>query len=122
MSLLSFNGGSDDLVGVSYKPSNQGDTLTVVDRHGSKRVRLDEEFNVRDGYTEFLVTVDGVDVFVVFGRYGRGGSWGFGVSQVDEDTLLDSMVTVGQSEVSDYSVTLTALFDGGNVVVTELED
>lgn len=122
MSLLSFNGGSDDLIGVSYKPNNQGDTLTVVDRHGSTRVRLDEEFNVRDGYTEFLVTVDGVDAFVVFGRYGRGGSWGFGASQVDEDTLLDSMVTVGQSEISDYSVTLTALFDGGNVVVTELED
>lgn len=127
MSFLSFSGSSDDLIGVLYNPTSDVGTLTVVDRNGGRRKvtgdRPDEEFNVRDGYTEFLVNIDGVDAFVVFARYGKGGCWGFGVSQVDEDTFMHANISVVQSEISSYSVELTAeLFKSENVIVYELQD
>jgi hypothetical protein len=121
MAVLTFSGSSDDLIGVVLTP-DAGGSLTVVDRRDDERVtRLDEEFNVRDGYTEFVVNVDGKDEFAAFGRYGAA-AWGFGVSQADEDLPLPSsyIFTIGQAEFCDYSAVLTVTFVGKDVVVREL--
>lgn len=122
MASLVFNGGSDDLVGVSLTPDNGG-ILTTISKNDTVRVQLVEEFNVSVGYNEFVVSVDDVEQFAVFARYGDGGSWGFGVSQVDEDVPLPSsyVFTVSQSELCDYSAELTIEFTGQNVTVREVQ-
>lgn len=122
MASLTFSGSSDDLVGVSLSPDSDG-TLTAVTLNGTESVHLNEEFNVSIGYNEFVVSVDGVDQFIVFSRYGSGGSWGFGVSQVEEEILLPEsyVFTVTQSEVRDYSAELSVEFNGTHVVVREVQ-
>jgi hypothetical protein len=122
MAVLVFTGSSDDLVGVALFP-NSGGSLVVIDRLDDVREQLAEEFNVVHKHTEFMVSVDGNEEFIVFAHYGNGGVWGFGVSQVDEDHSLPSgySFAIRDSEVGSYSVDLVVAFHGQKVTVREIQ-
>lgn len=85
MSRVEFYGASDDLVEV------EGD--------------FREEYNVYgDGPSTFVVG----GLVRVYAIYGRGGTWAFGVGQVDEDVPIpaDWKISLSQDPDTAYSVRL----------------